>query len=88
MSYTLSNKMLKNALCCDNTRIRNFINMPYPLDFQLDDSGPLGGGRVKRYRLGDILGRVRDLPWFKPHLEQRLIQADATYRYRKQKERV
>ena len=59
---------------------RGIIESPYRLNSIFDPSAVQGGGRIERFRLSDVLARVRSLPHFQEGMAARLIAADAAYR--------
>lgn len=78
--FTLSRADIRSVTGWGYLRTRAIIDRPYRLQSQLDPSGPTGGGRVERFRLGDVLARLRSHPHFSEHFAIELGTADAVYR--------
>ncbi len=78
--FTLSRAAIHAATGWQYHRIRTLIEKPYRLDSRFDPSGPKGGGRTERFRLGDILARARTKRAFTESMALELIAADAAYR--------
>lgn len=78
--FTLSRGSLRDATGWRYHRVQALIVTPYMLERCLDASGHRGGGRTERFRLGDILPRLKIHKNFTPEMERQLIAADAAYR--------
>lgn len=79
-SFNLSREAIRAATSWGYQRCNTLIEQPYRLGSRHDHSGHKGGGRTERFRLGDVLSRLRLHKRFNPKMEQYLIAADATYR--------
>ena len=79
-SFTLSRDAIRAATSWGYLRCHTLIEKPYRLGSRYDLSGHKGGGRTERFRLSDVLSRLRRHKRFKPEMEQHLIAADAAYR--------
>jgi len=79
-SFTLTRADIREATSWGYHRSRSLIEHPYRLDTRFTAAGHKGGGRTERFRLSDVLSRLRPHKRFKPEMEQNLITADADYR--------
>jgi len=79
-AFTLSRAAIHAATGWRYHRVRMLIEKPYGLESRFDPSGPKGGGRTERFRLGDVLARCRERRAFTEKMAINLIAADAAYR--------
>jgi len=79
-SFTLSREAIRAATSWGYYRCRTLIEKPYELDSRFDPAGQNGGGRTERFRLTDVLSRLRQHKRFELEMEQNLFAADAAYR--------
>ena len=79
-SFTLSMRDLRRATGWGAHRARSIITQPYRLAYKLTSSGPLGGGRLRLFRLSDLISRCREKTSFTQDMELALVQLDAQRR--------
>ncbi len=80
-TFTITRAMICAATDWRYHRVRAIIETPYRLQCQFGSSGPQGGGRTERFRLGDVLARCRDKRAFDElTMSSKLFAADAGYR--------
>lgn len=78
--HSLSRDMIAAATSWGPRIVRGLLMKPYRLQAKLDPPSHLGGGRVARFRLSDVLFRARNHPLFTEDMAKRLITADAEFR--------
>ncbi len=80
MTFSLTRDDISRCTNSGRTRVRSMINTPFKLPFQSDMPGPSGGASRERFRLSDILARIKTKAWFRPEMEAMLAATDAAYR--------
>ncbi|MDA8584980.1 hypothetical protein N9L47_01790 [Rhodobacteraceae bacterium] len=78
--FTLGLADVRSATRWGASRVRTITTRLYPLEFRLRPAGPAGGGRVRLFRLSDLLTRCRESRGFTDEMALKLIAADAATR--------
>lgn len=78
--FSLARGDISKATGLGYRSIKRLITTPYPVFSQKDPAGLRGGGRIERFRLSDVLPRLREHYDYTDEMGQTLIKIDQTYR--------